>query len=388
MSSLERALIAASAWLVYLAAGAFILYTGRGVPPDNKYIFGGATLIVGLVSWICFRANYGRLAGMPLKRAVTWAAAALLAALLLSALYASLLDYCVISDPRGFTIYYPLWNAGELAKGVEEKGNRHRLTADYGEGSLNKLITGMPGYPLPIIVTTFALLALLEGVFVSVTSAAAVLLARVPARAPGTAEGGSPGAGEGERIRILFLAANPQDTDPLRLDREFRAIDENIRQSEYRDRFDLRQQWAVRVTDLQGYLLHHRPSILHFSGHGSPSSEIILEAEDGGSRPVSPRSLGRLFSILGGNLSCVVLNACYSEQQAKAIARNVNYVVGMSKEISDPAAISFAAAFYRAIGYGESIETAFNLACNQIDLQSLDEQDTPKLIARLQSPDS
>src|SRR5687768_14148363 len=75
-------------------------------------------------------------------------------------------------------------------------------------------------------------------------------------------------------ITILFLAANPSDGTRLRLDEESRAIDQALRQAEYRDRFEIRQHWAVRIADLQGHLLRHQPHIVHFSGHGSKTSEI------------------------------------------------------------------------------------------------------------------
>jgi hypothetical protein len=77
----------------------------------------------------------------------------------------------------------------------------------------------------------------------------------------------------------------------------------------------------------------------------------------------------------------VVLNACHSELQAKAIANHIDCVIRMSKEISDSAAISFSASFYQALGYGKDIKTAFDLGCGQIDLEDLSEQDTPKLLA-------
>jgi hypothetical protein len=171
----------------------------------------------------------------------------------------------------------------------------------------------------------------------------------------------------------------------LRLDHELRAIREKIRLSEFRDKFDFRTEWAVRVGDLQGFLLQHRPNIVHFSGHGSSAGEIVLESPTGASHPVSNRALTDLFSILDPKVSCVVLNACFSEAQAQAISKHVDYVVGMSIEVGDLAAIGFAAAFYQAIGYGEDMETAFKLACNQIDLEGLGEQDTPKLISRMSS---
>jgi hypothetical protein len=182
-------------------------------------------------------------------------------------------------------------------------------------------------------------------------------------------------------IRILFLAANPADTSRLRLDEESRAIDAALRQSEYRDRFEIQQHWAVRVSDLQGLLLRHQPDILHFCGHGSAFSEILLLDDTGRSHPVSVRALSSLFSVLQDNIRCVVLNACYSEPQARAIAEHVDCVVGMSKAIGDRSAISFATAFYQALGYGRDVQTAFDLGKVQIDLENLHEQDTPQLLA-------
>ncbi len=138
-------------------------------------------------------------------------------------------------------------------------------------------------------------------------------------------------------IKILFLAANPKDTSQLRLDEEMRGIDQVLRQAEFRDKFDIKQHWAVRVVDLQGYLLRYKPDIVHFSGHGSASTEIILEDNYGNSQSVSSRALSQLFDVLKDNIRCVVLNACYSEQQAKAIAEHIDCVIGMSKAIGDKA---------------------------------------------------
>lgn len=183
-----------------------------------------------------------------------------------------------------------------------------------------------------------------------------------------------------KKIKILFLAANPKNTKRLRLDQEVRAIDQSLRLSEFRDKFELLQHWAVRVIDLQSYLLRHKPNIVHFSGHGSTTSEIILEDDLGNSNSVSRQTLSQLFSVFADEVACVVLNACYSELQARAIATNIDYVVGMSKAIGDQAAISFAKAFYQALGYGKDVKTAFELGCIQIDLESMDDQDIPKLI--------
>lgn len=188
------------------------------------------------------------------------------------------------------------------------------------------------------------------------------------------------------RIKILFLAANPSDTTRLRLDEEVRAIDQALRLAQYRDAFDLEQHWAVRPADLQSLLLRHRPHIVHFSGHGSAAGEIMLEDAGGKARSVSQTALSNLFSLLKDNLRVVVLNACYSQPQAEAIAQHIDCVVGMSDAINDKTAISFAAAFYRALAHGRDAQTAFGLARNEAELEGLPDQDVPQLLAPNANP--
>jgi len=186
--------------------------------------------------------------------------------------------------------------------------------------------------------------------------------------------------------KILFLAANPADTNELQLQEESRAIDQSLRMAAFRDSFDIRSHWAVHYADLPELLMRYEPDIVHFSGHGSSTGEIILDEGNGRGHPVSPQALSRLFTILKDNIRCVVLNACFSQIQAEAIAEHIDCVVGMNKAISDTAAIDFAAAFYQGLGFGRSVQTAFDLACNRIDLANLAEQDTPQLLARRANP--
>jgi len=183
-------------------------------------------------------------------------------------------------------------------------------------------------------------------------------------------------------MRILFLAANPLDTDPLRLSAEVRTIDERLRLAEFRDRFELIQHWAVRAGDLSEFLLRHQPHIVHFAGHGSDAGEIVLEDELGQAKAVPPAALAQLFRILKDNVRLVVLNACLSLPQARAIAKEIDCVAGMTRAISDEAAIRFAGGFYRGLGYGRSVQTAFDLGRNEIDLSSLDDDAKPRLLTK------
>lgn len=182
--------------------------------------------------------------------------------------------------------------------------------------------------------------------------------------------------------RILFLAANPIDTPPARLDEEIRTIDERLRLSSMRNVFDVRYQVALRSDDLQRSLMQHKPEIVHFAGLGSVNGEIILEDKSGKSFPVSASAIGDLFRVLKDDIRCVVINASYAETQARAIAEHIDCVIGMSRGVSNRAAITFAAAFYQALGFGRTLKTAFDLAVNQLHLERLDRDGSPVLLSR------
>lgn len=186
--------------------------------------------------------------------------------------------------------------------------------------------------------------------------------------------------------RILFLGASPDGAPPLHLDQELRDIDQALLKAEFRNQFALCQQHAVRPADLQAALLRHRPRIVHFSGHGQAHG-LYLEDGSGQIRQVEGSVVARILGVFKKQIRCVVLNACYSKDQAEAIARDIDCVVGMSSAIGDQAAIRFSTAFYQALAFGSSVGMAFNLACAQIDLEGLDEGSTPQLIAFRCDPD-
>ena len=180
---------------------------------------------------------------------------------------------------------------------------------------------------------------------------------------------------------ILFLAANPANTNPLRLDEESREIDAGLRRARQRDGFEFRQSWAVRPQDLQRAILDYDPQIVHFAGHGAGEQGLVLEDEAGNAQPVSAEALGSLFGLYP-QVECVLLNACYSELQAEAIVKHVQYVIGMKQAIGDKAAITFATAFYDALGAGKPIDFAFNSGCTAIQLAGIAEHLTPVLSCR------
>ena len=184
------------------------------------------------------------------------------------------------------------------------------------------------------------------------------------------------------KYKILFLAANPTKETWLRLDKECREIETKIRASEHRDSLELLTKWAVRPNDLLQYLHQHSPHIVHFSGHGSASEELILLDPHEEAKPVSKAALKQLFTTLKDNIRVVVLNACFSLPQAEAITEVIDCAVGMNQAIGDDAAITFAAAFYQAIGFGRSVKVAFESGKTALLLEGIPEGNTPVLLSR------
>lgn len=210
------------------------------------------------------------------------------------------------------------------------------------------------------------------------------------------------------KYTILFLAANPLGTDRLALDREARAIQEELERSGFRDSFVLETRWAAQPLDLLRGLRKLKPMVVHFSGHGSSDvtrarrgaagqhREVLVEdypaapgqhglyfqGPDGRPQLVSTEALAHVFDAAGSSVKLVVLNACYSEPQAATLLTHVDCVVGMHGSIRDDAARSFAIGFYGGLGERESVAAAYKQGCAAIDLEGLSEGDRPQLKSR------
>ena len=180
-------------------------------------------------------------------------------------------------------------------------------------------------------------------------------------------------------IRILFLAADPSNASRLRLGQELRDIKEKLQLSKFRDKFVLEPHTSARPGDISQAILDFKPNIVHFSGHGTAEGELCFEDELGQIKPVTSKALAALFKLMADEINCVVLNACYSDIQAQAIAEHISCVVGMKKAIGDKAAIAFAVGFYKALGADKTVERAYEFGCAEIGLENIPEELTPVL---------
>jgi hypothetical protein len=209
-------------------------------------------------------------------------------------------------------------------------------------------------------------------------------------------------------LKILLFAANP--FGDLNLDEEIRRIEGKLDEGDLR-KIQLVPVLATRPGDLIDKLNRHRPKVVQFSGHGvrgsaipthgdhsNPSvsrkldggeaeaeweGRIVLIGEDDKPHPVGEDALASLFQLHSDIVRIVVLNACFTESQAKAIAEHIDCVIGTTRSILDKAARILAARLYRSLAAGFSVSRALEEARIELKLQRLEEQaEIPRLWTR------
>lgn len=212
---------------------------------------------------------------------------------------------------------------------------------------------------------------------------------------------------EEENIVVLFLASNPSDTAKMELEKEFARVSRIMQDCNYAVK--LVSEWALTTDSLQSAILKHKPRIIHFSGHGLGSTTtqldsthpiksetrglslrnedqggIILQDANGKSHLVKGQALEQMFAIFSRYfpIDAVILNACYSEEQAKGISKYVKFVIGMNKAIEDQSALEFSNGFYMSMAMQYDIQLSFELAKNKIHLAGLPGHDIPVIFMR------
>jgi hypothetical protein len=180
----------------------------------------------------------------------------------------------------------------------------------------------------------------------------------------------------GARHTILFLAANAKQASRLDLDAECAAIESELQLARFGNDFDFRSKWAVSVDAMARHLFELQPTIIHFSGHGrrdsvegtphgardvrSPGDAgiYLMHDEQPDAQLVTGHALALMIKTAAPRARVVVLNACYSDHHAETLCETVDCVVGMTREIQDRGARTFAKAFYRALGNRRSVGSA------------------------------
>ena len=160
-------------------------------------------------------------------------------------------------------------------------------------------------------------------------------------------------------VKILFMAANPKNTQSLNLNTEYRTLQQEMRQGSKRDDFEwLSPIFAATLPEMMRGL-NQQPNIIHFSGHGLKKG-LVLEDENAYAQVVTNEMLDLLFKGLKGIVKIIVLNCCYSTTQAEFLSKIGCYVLGYNTPVGDKVAQSFAKGFYLGLSDGKDFHNALN----------------------------
>lgn len=186
----------------------------------------------------------------------------------------------------------------------------------------------------------------------------------------GCAPAGATPAGRGQGpFVVLCLFADPAPRSRLRLDREQRLLGEIAEQGG----IDVVMRQAVRVTDIIRAILAEKPQILHFGGHGTRDGKLVFDQEDGSPGLVGTAALAAaIASTTPQALDCVVLNSCFTGQDAESFRGVTRAVAGSAQEIEDGCALAFTRGFYTGLRSGLAVSQAYQTGAAQMQLEGCD----------------
>ena len=224
----------------------------------------------------------------------------------------------------------------------------------------------------------FTLLAERPGDLAALRTAAVACLGSDPFPAVGPGSVVNPA---GKQV-LLVLMACPEDQEHLALADEAAQIEDQLGLGAVRDRLKIVWGWSVDAEQTLDLIIDHRPTLLHFAGHGGKDGTLLLRGAGGSSFRLRYDSLARFLGAMREPPRCVLLNACYSGLAASVLTRFVDVVIGMREEIGDKAALTFSRYFYLALAQKHDVQASFGLASASLDGLDLAASHLPQLSAR------
>jgi len=185
-------------------------------------------------------------------------------------------------------------------------------------------------------------------------------------------------------LRILVALASPFDQPPLEVEEEWRSLQRGLSGLLEQGVVEVQRVERATIGNLQRQLRQKEYHIFHFVGHGgfdeiSQAGFLCFEANNGRSGAIFAQDLGQLLYD-HQSLRLVFLNACKGGQRSGRRAftgvasvlmqQGIPAVIGMQFEMTDRAAIVFAAEFYRAVADEYPLEAALTEARRAVYYQA------------------
>lgn len=175
--------------------------------------------------------------------------------------------------------------------------------------------------------------------------------------------------GADDKIKVLFMFATPKNLSSLDVNRE----SNNVKTEAFGKDLLIDIYPHVDKDGMIDAVSHLQPDIIHYSGHGRTGGLEFIDPVSGNAATIQTSYLAEMFEVFAEiGVKCVVLNSCWSAEQAKAISAYKIAVVGMLRPIKDEAAIKFSKDFYGLLVSNNPLERIFKLVRLKMDRDSKD----------------
>lgn len=150
-----------------------------------------------------------------------------------------------------------------------------------------------------------------------------------------------------ENQKIMCIATY---TPNIGIAEELREIKTVTRASN--SRLELDPEYVTSVGEISQLILNTKPvpRIIHICGDGKTDGTLLIPNPEDAKKMdrVKAEELAEFFSN-ATEVSCVILNFCYSYQATALIAQHIQCVIGIEGDIERTAAVEFSKNFYRSL---------------------------------------
>jgi tetratricopeptide (TPR) repeat protein len=181
--------------------------------------------------------------------------------------------------------------------------------------------------------------------------------------------------------KILMLSANPEDVETAFRRAQVRKIREALSRAKLSYQFELQNRTDIAADELSQVLSEIKPYIIDIYGCKNGIENLILQDELIDKIPKKLEELiFKLFKLHSKGLECVILNGCYLEEQAREIIQHIEFVIGISQNLSEDKILKFLNEFYYHLGTGRSIGDSYEAGCYCLRQKGLDDTQLPILL--------
>lgn len=185
------------------------------------------------------------------------------------------------------------------------------------------------------------------------------------------------------RPRVFLMAADPAHENPEQFWRGLRSIEAELSGLIGDKRMVVTTNYDRTLEGCMSTLRREEPTIIHIVGHGADDTFDSTLANRGMLKQTLAESLdASLLESVKNKVVCIFLACGTTREQESALIASVPAVVAVPRGMSDETVQQFAGSFYRALGAGRSIQSAFDQATVAIRAFDLSNPVLPDLIAK------